>query len=54
MKKVYNFIAFNEFLNIEASPIEIKNRLYEIAINYAKTCDDYYLDDMKKDISFLQ
>ena len=54
MKKVYNFIAFNEFLNIEASPIEIKNRLYEIAINYAKTCDGYYLDDMKKDISFLQ
>jgi hypothetical protein len=54
MKKVYNYAVLNEFFNTEATPREVKERLCEIAINYAKTCDDYSLDDMKKDISFLQ
>lgn len=54
MKKVYNYAGLNEFFNTAATPQEIKERLYEIAINYAKTCDDYSLGDMKKDISFLQ
>lgn len=54
MKKVYNYAVLNEFFNTDATPQEIKGRLYEIAINYAKTCDDCSLDDMKKDISFLQ
>ena len=54
MKKVYNYAVLNEFFNTDATPQEVKERLYEIAINYAKTCNDYSLDDMKKDISFLQ
>jgi hypothetical protein len=54
MKKVYNYAVLNEFFNTEATPREVKERLCEIAINYAKTCDYYSLDDMKKDISFLQ
>ena len=30
MKKVYNYAVLNEFFNTDATPQEIKGRLYEI------------------------
>lgn len=54
MKKVYNFSTLNEFLNIQSTPQEVANRLSKIAINYARTTNEMMLDDMHKDLDFLQ
>ena len=54
MKKEYNFTAFNEFLNIQATPQEITHRLSRVAMNYARTTNEAMLDDMHHDLNFLQ
>lgn len=54
MKKVYDFTALNEFMNIQATPQEIANRLSKIAINYARTTNETMLEDMHHDLDFLQ
>lgn len=54
MKKTYNFTALDEFMNIQATPQEIANRLSKIAINYARTTNEAMLEDMRHDLDFLQ
>lgn len=54
MKKEYNFTALNEFMNIQATPQEIANRLSKVAINYARTTNEIMLEDMRHDLDFLQ
>lgn len=54
MKKVYDFTALNEFMNIQATSQEIANRLSRIAINYARTTNETMLEDMRHDLDFLQ
>lgn len=54
MKKEYSFVAFNEFLNTQATPQEIARRLSRVAMNYARTTNEFILDDMRHDLDFLQ
>lgn len=53
MKKEYNFTALNEYMNIQATPQEIANRISKIAINYARTTNETMLEDMRHDLDFL-
>ena len=54
MKKEYSFVAFNEFLNAQATPKEIAYRLTRVAMNYARTTNEIMLEDMRHDLDFLQ
>lgn len=54
MKKKYDLNPLNDFFNFQATPEEVKSRLSEIAIHYAKTTDEYALEEMRHDLSFLQ
>lgn len=54
MKKIYNYAVLGEFLNVQATPQEIANRLSKVAINYARTTNENMLDEMRHDLDFLQ